>query len=75
MLAAGNNTNPEVITTLLRAGANLKALNKDGWTSLMAAVRNNGHLEVTIALLKAGADINTQDRFGETPVPMRSSGM
>ena len=37
MWAAEYNQNPEVITTLLKAGADLKAQDKDGGTALMYA--------------------------------------
>jgi hypothetical protein len=64
--AAQFNQNPAVITTLLKAGADVRAQTKDGETALMhaAASQNSG---VIITLLKAGADIKAQDKDDWTP--------
>ena len=56
--------NPEVITILLKAGANIKAQDKDGTTALTFATQNNHNPAVITALLKASADINAQDKDG-----------
>jgi ankyrin repeat protein len=56
-----------VIATLLRAGANINAQQKDGGTALMAAALSNPP-EVIAMLLKAGANINAQDQDGGTPL-------
>jgi ankyrin repeat protein len=63
---AAFNHNPAVITTLLKAGADIKAQNKAGNTALMFAASNNQNPEVITTLLKAGADINTQNKYGTT---------
>src|SRR5208337_1384591 len=60
MDAAGFNQKPEVITTLLNAGADLKAQDKNGSTALIYAAGNNQNPAVITTLLKAGADINFQ---------------
>jgi uncharacterized protein len=67
--AAAYNGDPEVITTLLKAGARLEA--KDirygiGGTALLWAAYNNSNPEVTSTLLKAGADINACTDDGRT---------
>ena len=59
---------PELVTTLLGAGANIKAQDNFGDTALMAAVMYNPNPEVVKTLLKASADINAQDKSGMTPL-------
>jgi ankyrin repeat protein len=59
LVAALDNPNPEVITILLKAGADLNGLDGEGNNCLVFAARNN--LEVITTLLKAGADIETRD--------------
>ena len=66
MSAAGFNQNPEVIVTLLKAGANINVQNKDGWTPLMYAARHKPNPKVIIILLKAGADGRVKDHDGKT---------
>jgi uncharacterized protein len=73
ILAAGGsppdlkaNRNPEVIATLLKAGADVNALGT-GWTPLMAAARANSP-EVVAMLIKAGANVNFQNSQGTTPL-------
>jgi ankyrin repeat protein len=56
MYAAQYNPSPEVITTLLKAGADVKAQNKAGWTPLIYAAESSPNPEVIIVLLRAGAD-------------------
>jgi ankyrin repeat protein len=65
MRAAKNNKNPEMITTLLKAGAKLNDRTRDGMTILMAAASGNTP-EVVSAILDAGADINECDVLGRT---------
>ena len=55
----------EVVTTLLKAGADIKA-ESGGWTPLMWAAALNQNPEVITTLLKAGADPNPQDTKGTT---------
>jgi ankyrin repeat protein len=74
MYAAAYNTNPDVIFTLILAGANgllpvganVKAQNKYGSTPLMWAAQYNQNPEVITALLKAGADVKAKDSVGKT---------
>ena len=62
MLAAKSNPNPDVITTLLKAGADIEARESpDRQTALMYAAEYNSNPEVITMLLKAGADINAKD--------------
>jgi ankyrin repeat protein len=66
MYAAGYNQNPEVITALLKAGANIKAQDLVGRTALICAAMGNPNPEVITTLLKAGANIKAQDVVGMT---------
>jgi ankyrin repeat protein len=63
MIAAAYNTNPEVIKTLLKAGADLKArdLYNMGATVFVWAAWGNSNPEVITTLLKAGADVYSRD--------------
>jgi ankyrin repeat protein len=67
MEAAGANSNPEVITVLLKAGADIEARDSCfGRTSLMWAALSNQNPEVLATLLKAGADLEARDNDGRT---------
>jgi ankyrin repeat protein len=55
-----------VIATLLKAGADLKAQDKDGMAALMYAASKNENPEVIMALLKAGANAKAKDSKGKT---------
>ena len=55
-VAAWNNTNSAVVTTLLEAGAALEARTRAGLTPLHVAARRNANPSVVITLLDAGAD-------------------
>jgi uncharacterized protein len=62
--AAGNNRNPEVITILLKAGADVN--DQDASyplaSALLWAAYSNPNPEVINILLKAGADLNGRDQ-------------
>ena len=66
MYAARFNKNPEAITTLLKAGAQVNAKDTDGWTALMWAAWKNQNLGVITTLLKAGADGKARSNEGKT---------
>ena len=53
-----------MISVLLKAGADLKARDEDGLTSLMWASGHNENPEVISVLLKAGADLKARDEGG-----------
>ena len=64
--AAWNNTSPEVIRLLLKAGADVNAKDEYGNTPLHAAAAVNENPEVISVLLKAGADVNAKAENGST---------
>jgi ankyrin repeat protein len=66
MLAAEHNQHPEVITSLLGAGADVEARDTDETTPLMYAAKENQNPEVIIKLLNAGADAKAKDSAGKT---------
>ena len=66
--AAWNNTSPEVIRLLLKAGADVNAKDEYGNTPLHPAAAGSTP-EVISVLLKAGADVNAKDdEWGSTPL-------
>jgi ankyrin repeat protein len=57
----------EIVTMLLKAGADPDKQANDGWTPLHVACWK-GHTEIVTMLLKAGADPNKQDNDRKTPL-------
>jgi len=55
------------VRALLDGGADVNAIDRNGWTPLMEAVFA-GHAETIRALLARGADVNKKDRAGWTPL-------
>lgn len=62
---------PEKTTTLVKAGADVKAIDESGRTALHAAKSK----EAVASLIEAGADINARDNWGRTPLHSVASGM
>ena len=48
---------------LIEKGADVNAVEEDGWTALMIAA-GNGHKEVCQLLIEKGADVNAVDEWG-----------
>ena len=69
MYAAESNQNPDVVATLLKAGADILAKDSKphwGGTALLWAAVGNKNPKVITVLLKAGADINVRNVDGKT---------
>jgi len=66
MWAAWGNLNPEVISVLLKAGADVNMKDANGCTPLLWAAWGNSNPEVITVLLKAGADAKTKNNMGKT---------
>jgi ankyrin repeat protein len=66
MFAAMHNPSAEVLSVLLKAGAELEArVENGGWTPLMFAAMANESEQVLLALLQAGADAKARDQEGK----------
>jgi ankyrin repeat protein len=61
-------TNPEVITALIKGGANINAKDKNGLSPLMYAALSNTNPEVITTLLNHRADAKIKDNSGKTAV-------
>ncbi len=58
LLLACMDGRPELVSLLLQRGANVKAVDEDGWTCLHSACRNGAFgREIIPLLVKAGADV------------------
>lgn len=67
MYAAGYNSNPEVITTLLKAAADINARDRyNNLTPLMYAAWLNQNPEMITTLLNAGANAKAKSSAGKT---------
>ena len=62
--AAAHSRHPEVISALLRAGADIRARDRKGRTALHWAAISSRTPAVVRTLLKAGADIRARNRAG-----------
>lgn len=63
----------DVVQTLLAAGCQLDASDKDGTTALMAAA-SNGHLSAVEKLVKAGAALDKQNADGHNALMFAYNG-
>ncbi|MGA2766468.1 MAG: ankyrin repeat domain-containing protein [Spirochaetia bacterium] len=66
MVAAGSNHDPNVISLLVAAGADVNARNKLGETALICAAQSNPNPDVAKALLASGAALDDRDGLGRT---------
>ena len=73
MLAARDNSSPDVLQVLIEGGANVNAVDKDRETPLMHAACNNSNPEVLRVLIEGGADVNAVDEDGWTPLELAAS--
>ncbi|HNX77448.1 MAG TPA: ankyrin repeat domain-containing protein [Candidatus Rifleibacterium sp.] len=61
------NNDPKIALLLVKAGADVNAIDEDGYTALMYAASKN-EPELTRSLIKAGADVNARASNGQTPL-------
>ncbi len=61
-VAAGDNTNSELVRTLFEAVADLESRDRNTETALMHAAERNTNPAVAQVLIDAGGDIEIQDR-------------
>jgi ankyrin repeat protein len=64
---ASQNGEEEVARFLLELGADISALDEEGYPPLHRAFQG-GHVEVAQILIERGADILTEDKYGCTPL-------
>ncbi|MFP3033742.1 MAG: ankyrin repeat domain-containing protein [Wolbachia sp.] len=62
--------NIDKVRDLINRGADVKAKNKDGKTSLHWAAEYNDTPEIVQLLIEKGADINAKDKSGKTPLDL-----
>ena len=65
-IAAGVNSDPEVLLRLIRSGAEINGKTKKGWTPLHSAARFNPNPEILLTLIDAGANIDAKTKSGKT---------
>jgi len=67
LLDAATLGRPDLVERLLRAGADVGATHRNGWTALHSAATYDDH-ETAAVLLAAGADPEAADDEGDTPL-------
>ncbi len=65
LMAAEYNTNPDVITMLIQAGADVNISDEDWNTALIYAAGNTNPKVITV-LIAAGADVKAKNHNGES---------
>lgn len=63
IMVAAHNPNPNIISTLVKYGANPNYITKKGVTVLMSAVTNNSNTKVIETLINLGADVNADSDY------------
>jgi ankyrin repeat protein len=72
MDAAFFNSNPDLITALIKCGADVNAREKNGLTALMFAARWGKYPEMITALIGGGANVNLRDEEGKLAIDYAS---
>jgi len=65
-IAAEVNSDPEILLSLIRAGAEINGKTSKGWTPLHSAARFNPNPEILLTLIDAGANIDAKTNSGKT---------
>ena len=65
MHGAANNGNTKIAIALIKAGADINAKSKWGWTPLYSATFH-GYTKIAFALVKAGANLNIRTNKDKT---------
>jgi ankyrin repeat protein len=69
LLSIYENTTLAEVQELIKAGADVNAKDKSGWTPLIFAARSNPNPEIITALITAGADVNAKcENLGWPPL-------
>jgi len=63
-----SETGPEVVRTLLQAGADVNKCNGVTRATALHMAARRGHVQIARALLDSGAAVNARDRKGDTPL-------
>lgn len=71
--AAGYGNNPEIITALISAGADVNVTDSNTMTPLMMAAVNNANAGITTALIESGADIDAKDHINRTALMLATA--
>ena len=66
MTAIGQNADLQMVSTLIKGGANVNGAMPDGITPLMLACNENANPEIVKVLLDNGADVNAKNKTGIT---------
>ena len=67
MIIAINRNNVKQLKGVIQEGANVNAVDTDGWTPVHWAARW-GHIESLRVLIQECADVNIQNKKGESPL-------
>ena len=74
MFAARSTTNPKIITSLVRNGADVNARGEGGTTALMFAAMFNTNPEIITTLVRDGADVHARGEDGTTALMAAAYG-
>lgn len=73
MFAAARSNNADIIYTLVKAGADVSARNKNGDSALSVAALVNKNADIIAALIESGADVNAKDNSGVSVLAVAAS--